>query len=124
MRVVRKLPLLLLVLISSAGFAQTQEPYDGYYLRQALQRKAGTESEAEFNFNLGYVAGIARALDGEGFCLPPGQVRFGEMKEVVLKYIGDHPTMLHKERALVIGLALADAYPCINGRKAKRKSKK
>jgi hypothetical protein len=102
--------LLSFVVLSAQTSANNDQ--DGYKLRLALQSDYVDASREEFAFNLGYVAGIAVALDGEAFCLPVTPVRFAELKEVVLKYMNDHPTILHRHRSFVIGVALADAYPC------------
>jgi hypothetical protein len=44
-------------------------------------------------------------------CIPNG-VTVAEAIRVVLKFLDDHPNMLHEPERLVVGQALAAAYPC------------
>jgi hypothetical protein len=74
---------------------------------------------------LGYIAGVAVTLkwweqsktskhlsvEDVPACLPD-HATTSEYRQVILKYLADHPNELHHHYAVLIVLALADAYPC------------
>jgi Rap1a immunity proteins len=91
--------------------AQSNSEHDAYGLRQNLLDRQGRLSVTGWSWNSGYVVGVAEAQNNEAFCIP-GLIRSAELNEVVIKYINEHPTVLHKDRVLAVALALADAYPC------------
>lgn len=45
------------------------------------------------------------------FCLPQENT-FGQLVRVVAKFLNDHPEQLHKPKAVLIMMALHEAFPC------------
>jgi hypothetical protein len=107
--------LLALVLLLSAVAQESPEDNDGYMLRRDLHVMDQPPSNAgdgmKGAFALGYVLGISEALDGVRFCMP-AHWRAGEIHDVVIKYLDDHPEQLHKARVEVTESALQRAFPC------------
>lgn len=106
--------LLLLVLVLPL-FAQDAPDgvFDAYDLKRALLAdvRRSTHNSVMDSWSMGYIQGIADALDNDGFCLPRNYAA-GELKEVVVKYLNDHPEKLHESRGVVVGVALHNAFPC------------
>jgi Rap1a immunity proteins len=95
------------------GQAAQDSNHDAFTLKRALTANV-RESEDNFgawSYNTGYIQGIADAHDRDAFCLP-SNYRAGELSEVVVKYLNDHPTALHQYRGVAVGVALREAYPC------------
>jgi hypothetical protein len=63
---------------------------------------------------LGFIAGTVHGLEAEAaynfFCLP--RVRYGQIRDVVVKFLADNPKDRHRDSAALITAALAIAYPC------------
>lgn len=61
---------------------------------------------------VGYVDGIADAAVGLGYtCYPTGVAR-AEVREVVMKYLRDHPERLNDPAPLLVLNGLFEAFPC------------
>lgn len=66
---------------------------------------------------VGYVTGIADALsagaaiDGWRAC-PSGEVTRGQLKDVVVRFLGVHPEWRHFTDASLVAHALSAAFPC------------
>jgi len=63
----------------------------------------------EYGVCLGYINGVA-ALQKQA-CIPEG-VKFGQLKDVVLKYITENPESRHKPANKIITSALAHVWVC------------
>lgn len=66
----------------------------------------------------GFVGGIeagdgTKVKDKRAWCFPDGST-VGQSKLVVQKYMRDNPQDLHNEAAVVVGIALVQAFPCKN----------
>lgn len=103
--------LFLALLVTVPLLAQTSLRQDAFTLRQWLVERNSPQHVTEGSWATGYITGIADALDNSAFCIP-NTATAGELNEVVIKYLTDNPTRLHQHRSVVVGLALADAYPC------------
>lgn len=60
----------------------------------------------------GYVDGIADGAVGLGYACYPAGVARAEIREVVMKYLRDHPERLGDPASLLVLNALFEAYPC------------
>lgn len=67
---------------------------------------------------LGFVAGVASAWDGEVFCVPPG-VTVRQLNDVVHRFLHNKPSDRHEPAIVLVGAALASAYPCQEQKKRK-----
>jgi len=61
---------------------------------------------------VGYVDGIADAAVGLGYACYPAAVTRAEIREVVMKYLRDHPERLGDPASLLVLNGLFDAFPC------------
>jgi hypothetical protein len=83
--------------------------YDSQSSNDSVAARA--QGAVDASTSLGYVVGVADALDGQAFCLPDG-FRAGELKQVVIRYFDEHPTILHESKVRGIRAAFTAAYPC------------
>jgi hypothetical protein len=61
---------------------------------------------------LGYVLGVADTLGATGnACIPPG-ITEDQTKDLVIKYLRDHPESRHLGAASQIGISLMATFPC------------
>jgi len=67
-------------------------------------------------FCLGYVSGMASALDDDGVIELPNHVQPGVIREVVVKYLRDHAESLSESTSSLVHRALLDAW----GRKVRK----
>lgn len=68
-------------------------------------------SSAETSFAMGYIAGVADALDDEWFCLP-SRINLGQARDIVRRYLVSNPDIRHMHAGALTGLALQEAFPC------------
>ena len=91
------------------------EPESGSVLKQRLELLDKTTDLAERFVAVravGYVDGIADAAAGLGYACYPNGVGRDEIREVVLKYLRDHPERLGDPAALLVLNGLFEAFPC------------
>jgi hypothetical protein len=71
--------------------------------------------DAEQNFAKGYITGVFDAYNGLVFLVPyemtKGQVVLGQVLDIVKKYLEENPASRHEAAAILIGKALAEAFP-------------
>jgi hypothetical protein len=63
---------------------------------------------------IGYVTATVDTLSfipGMGFCLPLASTK-GQIRDVVLKYLQDHPADRHSVAASLVTVALWESFPC------------
>jgi hypothetical protein len=120
----------LFVLTIAAGSQQSQSDNLKMDSGADVLMKCGNSKEPTtlsslntYTFCLGYLHGWHDAEMVHGMvsqemrrdmvpiCFPDG-ISLEELKRVVLKYIDDHPTVLHSDAYVVVRSALLDAYPC------------
>lgn len=100
------------VSIGSPAIAQSQDGLTGNALLRTICDRQG-ESTC-----LAYIRGVAEGLkvsEGSGaarlFCLPVGG-DYGQARDVVVKYLNDHPEQRHYPAAYLVSFALTQAFPC------------
>ena len=69
-------------------------------------------SSAQRSICLGYIAGMADALEIAKLWCPPEGVTVGQTVDIVMKYLREHPEERHLTASGEGGLALAIAFPC------------
>jgi hypothetical protein len=62
---------------------------------------------------VGYIDGIADAAVGLGYACYPTAVTRAEIREVVIKYLRDHPERLGDQASMLVLNGLFDAFPCM-----------
>jgi len=107
-------------LLATIAVARAEEPVfpdpeSGSVLKQRLELLDRTTDLAERFVAVravGYVDGIADAAAGLGYACYPNGVARDEIREVVLKYLRDHPERLGDPAALLVLNGLFEAFPC------------
>ena len=61
---------------------------------------------------LGYLAGMSDALDGMHIICPGERISLDKIKDVVLKYLREHPEQRSMDADDLVGTALVLAFPC------------
>lgn len=72
--------------------------------------------ESAWGVCLGYIVGVADAMDGNSLngyaaCIP-SQATQGQVHDVVLRWMGQHPELRHFAAAGLVAHSLQDAFPC------------
>ena len=67
----------------------------------------------------GFVYGFAAGVNGgfyssyiETYYCPPPGISAGQLRDVTVKYLNDHPEELHEYAATIVSNALSEAFPC------------
>lgn len=79
---------------------------DGNQLLEQL-----TGSAAEKMNAMGYITGVADAIDGVGYCAP-GNIRVGQITDMVQNYLQRQPAVRHFSGDLIVRRVLVDMWPC------------
>ena len=62
---------------------------------------------------LAYVEGTVDALSvDKTICLPESHVTTGQVKDIIVNYLRDHPQNRHNSASLLAAIALNEAFPC------------
>jgi hypothetical protein len=82
-------------------------------LQKACDTPEGTPTEG---YCLGFIAGVSQSTQIDDpaaatVCFPE-EVNLAEAKQVVRKYLNDHPQNLHLAGAILVKRALIEAWPC------------
>jgi hypothetical protein len=93
--------------LSAVSSAQ-DNTHDGNELLHHLEQP-GSYNEA---FAFGYVIGVENYLHADKLICTPEGVRFGQMRDVVIKYLRDNPAQRHQSRFVLVLDALQAAFPC------------
>lgn len=89
-----------------------------FYSGQDLRTDCELEDTASAGFCIGFIQGAADghywALDPDAplvVCAPKG-VTLGQDREIVLRLLRDRPETLHLPAAMLVLIALEEAFPC------------
>ena len=68
------------------------------------------------DFCLGYIAGIAEAMEGGPVgpwvaCVPP-RLTFRQLTDITMQLLNEHPELRHYAAASLVAKALSEAFPC------------
>lgn len=92
----------------------------GAYTGNELHAVCSSRAMIDVGVCLGFVAGV---VDGalmmtrplprkeQLICRPDG-VTVGQMRDIVVKFLNDKPGNRHVDAEIMVGLALANAFPC------------
>jgi hypothetical protein len=101
---------------ATAGDFAPGDFVDGNKLFEQCQSDDPQDSErwVKRSLCLGYIAGVADALDGSSFCLGSGPtgVRVKQVDDVVYFYLRDHPEHRHNDASSLVTAALKEKFPC------------
>ena len=106
---------LLAAVLLATGPAIRADIFDG----KELMARCGSQRIDEVNTCVGYLAGIAdsdRAAPAwrstkSLFCVPQG-VTTGQLRKVLIDYVGQHPEQTEFNAAILVGNAFIEAFPC------------
>jgi len=111
---------LFVLLVSASAHGQRVSTTTGNDLLESCE-SGGHSEQAFFNqaFCLGYITGVTDidGVDGSAFperrrsCVPEN-VTNGQVKDVVVKYLKEHPEERHIQASILIVKAVAQAFPC------------
>jgi len=94
-----------------AGLLVTSSANAAFYSGNDLYNKMISESVAERALTMGYVAGIYDVFEGTAMCAK-GNVTLGQLKDIVLKKLVNHPESRHMAADMFVYTALSEAFPC------------
>lgn len=102
----------------SGGERRTSFFFGNNVLEICSFESSGSNDGSDPTYCMGYIAGVVDAIRGVPLpddmpthCLPPN-VTLGQLRQVVVKYLEDHPEKLHYSGDAIILAALAEAFPC------------
>ena len=107
--------LLAMCAVAHGAEPVVQDPETGAILKQRLELLDKATDLADRFVAIravGYVDGIADAAVGLGYACYPTAVTRAEIREVVMKYLRDHPDRLGDPASLLVLNGLFEAYPC------------
>jgi hypothetical protein len=107
--------LLATIVVAFGAEPVAREPDTGLVLKQKLELLQKTTDLTERFVAVravGYVDGIADAAVGLGYTCYPEGVAQAHIREVVLKYLRDHPERLNDPAPLLVLNGLFEAFPC------------
>jgi hypothetical protein len=74
---------------------------------------AQSKVQADREFAMGYIVGVADAASAEHlYCIPLDGAAAGQVRDVVLNYLAEKPEARHYQAAPLVRTALATAWPC------------
>ena len=97
---------LILTLALVAGTAQAGTFWDGNKLYNKLQGNTMEQMQA-----LGYIMGVADALDTATICAP-NNVTAGQINDMMKNYLENYPAVRHLAADSLISLVLGRMWPC------------
>ena len=105
----------LLLLLSSSAHAQRVSTTTGNDLLESCESTGHFEQA----FCLGYITGVTDLDGADGSVFPERRrscvaenVSNGQVRDVVVKYLKDHPEERHIQASILIVKAMAQAFPC------------
>jgi len=107
--------LLATIAVAFGADPVVQDPDTGLVLKQKLELlDKATDLTDRFVAvrAVGYVDGIADAAVGLGYTCYPTGVAQAQIREVVMKYLRDHPERLNDPAPLLVLNGLFEAFPC------------
>ena len=107
--------LLATIAFAFAAEPVATEPDTGFVLKQKLELlDKATDLTDRFVAvrAIGYLDGIADAAIGLGYTCYPTEVTQAQLREVVMKYLRDHPERLNDPAPLLVLNGLLEAFPC------------
>lgn len=69
------------------------------------------EGYTERGFAMGFIAGIADAMDNILLCMPEGAT-VGQARDIATRYLRNNPQIRHKGASVLVVDALSAAWPC------------
>lgn len=76
-----------------------------------LLNRFNTESYADQGFAMGFVAGVADAMDNILLCMPEGAT-VGQARDIAIRYLRNNPQSRHRGASALVVDALSGAWPC------------
>lgn len=86
-------------------------PSDGNRLYEEYQHYKNGETTYLAGHYMGYVQGVADAINGELFCIP-NSVKNMQLFDIVGKSLEQYPELRHKTKSWLVATALRKSYPC------------
>ncbi len=101
--------LAVLVLVSAPARALAA----GSWVNGNELKKYCSSNSYERGICLGFTSAVANIVANAGWraCIPDGVTR-GQLRDIMVKFLDDHPEALHLEAASLAARAYEEAFPC------------
>jgi hypothetical protein len=103
-----------MLLVQAGGAAAGMSGAELY--RDCTQGKGSWEQLACMSYLSGLISGLAMgqvaASDGVRYCFPKEGVPGAHVREIVQKYLRNHPDELRDQASALAAIALLEAFPC------------
>lgn len=115
-----RLTLLFLLLVGNLAISQPASAASGdgnelyQWLLAGKKVQSRTGSAADYfpaGQSLGFVSGVASALERTLFCFPVGMAK-GQLTDIVLQYLETHPEERHLFGVDLVIMAIGPKFPC------------
>jgi hypothetical protein len=66
---------------------------------------------------VGYIMGVSDRANGKdyvgvSYCKPAEGVEGGQAEKIVVKFLNEHPAILHMDASVLVDIAFLEAFPC------------
>jgi hypothetical protein len=102
----------LIALIVAAGLLWPVSAFSQPALTGDMLYGDCTAVQGSGTFCLGYVTGLSDGLQSLKMMCAPKEVTIAQMRDVIVRYLSDHPENRHLGAISEAGLALTNAFPC------------
>ena len=110
--------LLVVTLLPTMTSADAEQPVPSV-TGNSLLEYCGSKNVGEYGVCVGYITGVGdiETMDGaafpdrQRFCTPDNATN-GQIIDIVVKYLKDHPAARHLLGAILVVNALTEAFPC------------
>jgi hypothetical protein len=114
MHSLRAIMAVFLWMSASAGLAGEMGYFETGYTLKKLSQDEGAFGRGVF---VGYVVGVADRLgagkvNGYNACIQSENVSTGQLKDIVKRYLNDHPQSLQYIGSSLVAAALSESFPC------------
>jgi hypothetical protein len=113
----------MIVVLTASRVSVAQQPTTDFSKGNGLLKVCSSDRTVDSDICLGYIVGAADGLDlmndqvkkkcnrSRSFCYPSG-VAFGQIRDVVINYLKANPDKRQDDSALLVELAMNQAWPC------------
>jgi hypothetical protein len=97
--------------LACALFAVSTLAHADFKSGNSLYSDMNSDDNTTYVFVLGYVAGVADALNGVVVCMP-ANVTIRQVRDISYRYLRDNPEQRNDDASILIARALKPPFPC------------
>jgi hypothetical protein len=105
-------------LIAAVALCATTMAHAGFLTGNELLTRMKDSSVVPQMVAMGYVIGIADAMDQSSHCLPDG-VTMGQVRDVVKQFLEVTPEVRHRPAELIVYVVLKNTWACAEKKKGR-----